>query len=96
MRQFALSGGLAHLHSDSVLDLRIITSALPKVEHLRGASYPRLGYKRGASYSSNDVKETRLLGYYYPETQQRSAKQVIQAVNGLYGMGERQMTKPGR
>ncbi|KAL5447870.1 hypothetical protein PMIN07_001857 [Paraphaeosphaeria minitans] len=48
---------------------------------------------RGASYSSNDVKETRLLGYYYPETQQRSAKQVIQAVNGLYGMGERQMTK---
>lgn len=47
----------------------------------------------GSAYSSNDVKETRVFGYYYPETQQRSAKQVIQAVNRLYGMGQQQMTK---
>lgn len=47
----------------------------------------------GDYFTSNDVRETRTLGYYYPETSQRTASQVIQAVNRLYGQGERAITK---
>ena len=47
----------------------------------------------GRAYTSNDVKETRVLGYYYPETQSRNRQDVVRAVNRLYGMGERQMQK---
>ncbi|KAF1973430.1 Di-copper centre-containing protein [Bimuria novae-zelandiae CBS 107.79] len=46
-----------------------------------------------SAYSSNDVKETRVLGYYYPETASRSRQEVIRAVNRLYGQGERPMWK---
>ncbi|KAJ4300750.1 hypothetical protein N0V90_002838 [Kalmusia sp. IMI 367209] len=56
-------------------------------------SFPFQKDNRGGTYTSNDVKETRVLGYYYPETQSRSRQQVISAVNRLYGQGERQMTK---
>lgn len=57
---------------------------------------PLLPFKkdnRGSSYTSNDVKDTRVLGYYYGETEQRSRQQVISAVNRLYGQGERAMSK---
>lgn len=47
----------------------------------------------GKAYTSNDVKETRVLGYFYPETAQRNRQQVISSVNRLYGFNERQLTK---
>jgi tyrosinase len=47
----------------------------------------------GNYYTSNDVKETRVLGYYYPETSDRSYSQVARAVTNLYGGGARVLTK---
>jgi tyrosinase len=47
----------------------------------------------GDYFTSVDVRETRTLGYYYPETQARTAQQVISAINRLYGQGERSITK---
>ncbi|KAF2685861.1 Di-copper centre-containing protein [Lentithecium fluviatile CBS 122367] len=47
----------------------------------------------GDYFSSQDVRETRTLGYYYPETQARTYQQVVSAINRLYGQGERAITK---
>jgi tyrosinase len=49
----------------------------------------------GDYFTSQDVRETRLFGYYYPETSDRSYRQVAQAVSRLYGAGVRQLTKRG-
>jgi tyrosinase len=48
---------------------------------------------QGNYFTSMDVKETRTLGYYYPETSDRSYSQVARAVTSLYGGGSRSMTK---
>jgi tyrosinase len=48
---------------------------------------------RGNYFTSQDVKETRVLGYYYPETSERSYSQVASAVTRLYGAGGRSITK---
>ena len=48
---------------------------------------------RGDYFTSNDVKETRVLGYHYPETSDRSYSQVARAVTSLYGAGARTLTK---
>ncbi|KAF2641582.1 Di-copper centre-containing protein [Massarina eburnea CBS 473.64] len=45
----------------------------------------------GAYFTSNDVKETRTLGYYYPETANNDYNEVVAAVNKLYGQGEKAM-----
>jgi hypothetical protein len=45
----------------------------------------------GAYYTSRDVKETRLFGYYYTETEGNDASSVIAAINKLYGQGEKAM-----
>lgn len=47
----------------------------------------------GAFYSSSNVEGTRALGYYYPETRDRTRAQVVNAINRLYGQGERPLTK---
>ena len=47
----------------------------------------------GDYFTSADVRETRVLGYYYPETSDRSYGQVAQAVTRLYGGGARSITK---
>jgi tyrosinase len=47
----------------------------------------------GDYFNSNDIRETRTLGYYYPETQARTYQQVVSAINRLYGQGERAITK---
>jgi tyrosinase len=47
----------------------------------------------GEYYTSQDVRETRVLGYYYPETSDRSYGQVAQAVSRLYGGGVRSISK---
>lgn len=48
----------------------------------------------GNYFTSNDVKETRALGYYYPETSSRTYKQVVDAVNNLYRKsGESTLTR---
>jgi tyrosinase len=47
----------------------------------------------GNYFTSNDVKETRVLGYYYPETSERSYTQVARAVTSLYGGGARTLSK---
>ncbi|KAL6707337.1 hypothetical protein ACN47E_004116 [Coniothyrium glycines] len=47
----------------------------------------------GNYFTSQDVKETRVLGYYYPETSERSYSQVAQAVTTLYGGGARTLTR---
>lgn len=47
----------------------------------------------GNYFTSNDVKETRVLGYYYPETSDRTYSQVARAVTSLYGGGSRTLTK---
>lgn len=47
----------------------------------------------GDYFTSGDVKETRVFGYYYPETSDRSYGQVAQAVSRLYGGGVRTLTK---
>lgn len=47
----------------------------------------------GDYFTSNDVKETRTLGYYYPETSDRSYDQVARAVSSLYGAGVRSISK---
>ncbi|KAI4668713.1 uncharacterized protein J4E78_002541 [Alternaria triticimaculans] len=47
----------------------------------------------GNYFTSVDVKETRTLGYYYPETSDRSYQQVARAVTQLYGAGQRTLTK---
>ena len=49
--------------------------------------------QRGTYFTANDVKDTRIFGYYYPETSQRSYQQVAQAVTQLYGAGTRSITK---
>jgi tyrosinase len=49
----------------------------------------------GDYFTSTDVRETRVFGYYYPETSDRSYSQVAQAVSRLYGAGVRQITKRG-
>jgi tyrosinase len=48
---------------------------------------------KGNYFTSQDVKETRVLGYYYPETSERSYSQVASAVSRLYGAGSRTITK---
>lgn len=48
---------------------------------------------RGNYFTSQDVKETRVLGYYYPETSDRSYTQVARAVTSLYGSGGRTLSK---
>ena len=47
----------------------------------------------GNYFTSQDVKETRVLGYYYPETSDRTYSQVARAVTSLYGGGARTLTK---
>jgi len=47
----------------------------------------------GDYYTSNDIRETRVLGYHYPETSDRSFSQVAQAVTRLYGAGVRSISK---
>jgi tyrosinase len=47
----------------------------------------------GNYFTSVDVKETRTLGYFYPETSDRSYQQVARAVTQLYGAGQRTLTK---
>jgi len=47
----------------------------------------------GDYFTSGDVRETRVFGYYYPETSDRSYGQVAQAVTRLYGAGVRQLNK---
>lgn len=47
----------------------------------------------GDYYTSEDIRDTRTLGYYYPETSDRSYSQVARAVTNLYGAGVRQITK---
>ncbi|KAF1920346.1 common central domain of tyrosinase-domain-containing protein [Ampelomyces quisqualis] len=47
----------------------------------------------GDYFTSDDVRDTRVLGYYYPETSNRSYSQVAQAVTSLYGGGARKLTK---
>jgi tyrosinase len=49
----------------------------------------------GDYFNSGDVRETRVFGYYYPETSDRSYSQVAQAVTRLYGGGARTLTKRG-
>jgi tyrosinase len=48
---------------------------------------------KGDYFTSQDVKETRVLGYHYPETSERSYSQVARAVSSLYGAGVRSITK---
>ena len=47
----------------------------------------------GEYFTSADVRETRVFGYYYPETSDRSYGQVAQAVTRLYGAGVRTLNK---
>jgi tyrosinase len=47
----------------------------------------------GNYFTSQDIRETRTLGYHYPETSDRSYTQVAQAVTRIYGSGGRRMTK---
>jgi tyrosinase len=49
----------------------------------------------GDYFNSDDIRETRTLGYYYPETSDRSYGQVAQAVTQLYGGGVRSISKRG-
>ncbi|KAF2026721.1 Di-copper centre-containing protein [Setomelanomma holmii] len=49
----------------------------------------------GDYFTSSDVRETRVFGYYYPETSDRSYSQVAQAVTSLYGGGARTLSKRG-
>ncbi|KAF3005084.1 hypothetical protein E8E13_009759 [Curvularia kusanoi] len=48
---------------------------------------------RGDYFTSQDVRETRVLGYHYPETSDRTYSQVARAVTSLYGAGQRQITR---
>lgn len=48
---------------------------------------------RGDYFTSEDVKETRVLGYHYPETSERSYSQVARAVSQLYGAGQRTLSR---
>ncbi|KAF9701036.1 hypothetical protein EKO04_000503 [Ascochyta lentis] len=48
---------------------------------------------KGDYFTSQDVKETRVLGYHYPETSERSYSQVARAVTSLYGAGGRTLSK---
>ncbi|RMZ70503.1 histone acetyltransferase spt10 [Pyrenophora seminiperda CCB06] len=47
----------------------------------------------GTYFTAMDIKDTRTLGYYYPETSDRSYQQVAQAVTRQYGAGVRSITK---
>jgi tyrosinase len=47
----------------------------------------------GEYFTSNDIRETRVFGYYYPETSDRSYTQVARAVTQLYGGGQRTLSK---
>ncbi|KAF1837944.1 Di-copper centre-containing protein [Decorospora gaudefroyi] len=47
----------------------------------------------GNYFTSVDVRETRTLGYYYPETSDRTYSQVARAVTNLYGAGVRSLNK---
>ncbi|CAE7176808.1 Tyrosinase multi-domain protein [Pyrenophora teres f. teres] len=49
--------------------------------------------RRGTYFTAMDLKDTRVLNYYYPETADRSYQQVIQAINRHYSSGGRTMTK---
>lgn len=48
---------------------------------------------RGDYFTSQDVRETRVLGYHYPETSERTYSQVARAVSQLYGAGQRTLTR---
>ncbi|KAF3047601.1 hypothetical protein E8E12_010743 [Didymella heteroderae] len=48
---------------------------------------------RGDYFTSQDVKETRVLGYYYPETSERTYSQVARAVSQIYGAGQRTLSR---
>lgn len=48
---------------------------------------------RGDYYTSQDVKETRVLGYHYPETSERTYSQVARAVSQIYGAGQRTLSR---
>lgn len=48
---------------------------------------------RGDYFTSQDVKETRVLGYHYPETSDRTYAQVARAVTSLYGAGQRTLSR---
>ena len=48
---------------------------------------------RGDYFTSQDVRETRVLGYHYPETSERSYSQVARAVSQLYGAGQRTLSR---
>lgn len=47
----------------------------------------------GTFYNSLDVRETRRLGYFYPETESRNPRDVITAINRLYRQNEAAITK---
>lgn len=47
----------------------------------------------GNYFTSVDVIETRTLGYYYPETSDRSYQQTVRAINQLYGTNGRTLSK---
>lgn len=48
---------------------------------------------KGDYFTSQDIRETRVLGYHYPETSERTYSQVARAVTSLYGAGQRTLTK---
>lgn len=47
----------------------------------------------GTYFTSVDVKETRIFGYHYPETSDRTYSQVARAITSLYGSGGRSISK---
>lgn len=47
----------------------------------------------GNYYTSQDVYETRTLGYYYPDTSSNSYDQVVRSINSLYAANGRSMSK---
>ncbi|KAF1923578.1 tyrosinase [Didymella exigua CBS 183.55] len=47
----------------------------------------------GDYFTSQDVKETRVLGYYYPETSERTYSQVASAVTSIYGAGKSTLSR---
>ncbi|KAF3035065.1 hypothetical protein E8E11_001062 [Didymella keratinophila] len=48
---------------------------------------------RGDYFTSQDVRETRVLGYHYPETSERTYSQVARAVSQIYGAGQRTLSR---
>ncbi|EMD68922.1 hypothetical protein COCSADRAFT_33785 [Bipolaris sorokiniana ND90Pr] len=47
----------------------------------------------GNYYTSQDVYETRTLGYFYPDTSSNSYDQVVRSINSLYAANGRSITK---